>query len=310
MRIKTTVVTALAAAVFASPACAVTLTQHPGMTAPVLGTWSIMGIIQRVGNELQVHSAIAYKGAVQYVFPLGDNPVAELAEVDAALWTPDPSTGGAIDRYVPGGGLTRFPVHYDPVDVVPGPEGNLWFTDAWPFIGRMTPNGEVTEYPLPTMSQPYGIVLGPDYAFWFTEADAIGRITTSGALEQFPLPPVPHPSGEQPDPQNITVGPEGDLWFTDPGDDSIGRVTMAGQVTEYRIPLVPQALRVLSTYAGATPETITSSGGLLWVSEENVRGVLSVNPNGQPQPSGKAAHHGRRPSVPKPLGDKRRHPKR
>src|SRR6266852_3248507 len=35
-------------------------------------------------------------------------------------------------------------------------------------------------------------------------------------------------------PQGITVGPDGDLWFTDSGDQ-IGRITLQGKVTEFTI---------------------------------------------------------------------------
>ena len=61
-----------------------------------------------------------------------------------------------------------------------GPDGNLWFTeDAGNNIGRITPAGEITEFPLPTPgSGPAGITVGPDGNLWFTEqiGNKIGRI--------------------------------------------------------------------------------------------------------------------------------------
>ena len=70
-----------------------------------------------------------------------------------------------------------------PFDIIAGPDGNLWFTEANPAlgkIGRITPTGAITEYPTPTSdSSPEGITAGPGGNLWFTEqgGDAIGKIT-------------------------------------------------------------------------------------------------------------------------------------
>src|SRR5215467_2422810 len=56
-------------------------------------------------------------------------------------------------------------------------------------IGRITPAGEITEYPLPanTLAGAPGITVGPDGALWFTlfGANQIGRITTAGVITTF-----------------------------------------------------------------------------------------------------------------------------
>jgi hypothetical protein len=39
------------------------------------------------------------------------------------------------------------------------------------------------------------------------------------------------PSGA--DPTNITAGPDGNLWFTEPGSNEIGRITPTGRVTQF-----------------------------------------------------------------------------
>jgi streptogramin lyase len=59
------------------------------------------------------------------------------------------------------------------------PSGDLWFTEfAVAQVGRITADGQITEYPLSPEVQPGGIVLGPDGNLWFTETnnDKIGRI--------------------------------------------------------------------------------------------------------------------------------------
>jgi streptogramin lyase len=49
-------------------------------------------------------------------------------------------------------GVTEFPIGSTafPLEVVAGPDGNLWFTEMLNRIGRMTPSGDMTEFPVPT----------------------------------------------------------------------------------------------------------------------------------------------------------------
>jgi hypothetical protein len=117
-----------------------------------------------------------------------------------------------------------------------GPDGNLWFTDyaaSGPnkigqitlsgAIGRITPSGALTEFPLPAVnSLPSNLTVGPDGNLWFTEVatsgPAIGRITPSGAFTKFLLP-TRHAS-----PGALTVGPDGNLWLTAVGDGPVNIV--------------------------------------------------------------------------------------
>ncbi|MGH2873581.1 MAG: virginiamycin B lyase family protein [Solirubrobacteraceae bacterium] len=89
-------------------------------------------------------------------------------------------------------------------------------------MGRITPSGVVTEFPIPTpASSPDGIAAGSDGNLWFTEqqANQIGRITPSGAVTEFPIPTV---GGE---PVGIAAGPDGNIWFTETIGDKTGRIT-------------------------------------------------------------------------------------
>src|SRR6266516_3008942 len=57
---------------------------------------------------------------------------------------------------------------------------------------------------------------------------------------------------------NITAGPDGNLWFTEPNIDRIGRITPAGVVTEFSAGIT----------AGARPYDITAGpDGNLWFTE-------------------------------------------
>ena len=100
-----------------------------------------------------------------------------------------------------------------------GPDGALWFTDSADKIGRITTQGQVTEFALSTWAHPMGITTGPDGALWFTQGwGPLGRITTQGHITLF----SPHYTGG---PGRIVAGPDGALWMTevDPHAGLIGR---------------------------------------------------------------------------------------
>lgn len=152
---------------------------------------------------------------------------------------PSPSTAGTFSQMAT---LTR---DSGPTDIAVGSDNNLWFTEQGADkIGRITTEGQVTEFPLPAVSppesrSPWGIALGPDGAMWFTEnsGNKIGRITTSGTITEWPTTPTLS------NPLGIAVGPDGALWFAETGrDQKIGRIIATGEsdpeymITEYAIP--------------------------------------------------------------------------
>ena len=131
--------------------------------------------------------------------------------------------------------LTEFPMPPGPRvlgDIAAGPDGNLWFTEGGANkIGRITPAGVITEFPVPADTGP-GIVAGPDGNLWFVEQNGnrIGRITPEGFVTEFPVPTsASAPSG-------IAAGPDGNLWFTELQGQNIGRITPAGVITEFPVP--------------------------------------------------------------------------
>jgi virginiamycin B lyase len=69
--------------------------------------------------------------------------------------------------------IHQFPVSSSPWGITAGPDGNLWFTEhSGNKIGRITPAGVITEFPIPTRrSGPFGITAGPDGNLWFTETN-------------------------------------------------------------------------------------------------------------------------------------------
>ena len=100
-----------------------------------------------------------------------------------------------------------------PAGIASGPDGNIWFTEeAGNNIGRITPSGVITEFPIPTAATlPTAIVTGRDGNLWFTESlvNKIGRVTPTGVFTEFPLPAFLGAFSN-----GIAVGPDGNLWLT------------------------------------------------------------------------------------------------
>jgi virginiamycin B lyase len=199
---------------------------------------------------------------------------------DGNLWFPEylAGQGPGIGRITPTGTVTEFPLlplNYGSGAMTVGPDGNLWFGyDAYAAtppgvpdvtvhgIGRITPTGVVTEFPLPTGDDRGALTLGPDGNLWFSyDAYAapppgvpdvtvygIGRITPTGVVTEFPLPTGDGDSGA------LALGPDGNLWFPETG--KIGRITPAGAITEFPLP-----------DASSQPGMLTvGSDGNLWFS--------------------------------------------
>jgi streptogramin lyase len=104
---------------------------------------------------------------------------------DGNLWSTgvqaDIHTGhyisASIDRITLDGQFTEFslPLANLPGTITAGPDGNLWFTEPGANqIGMITPDGQITEYPVPTPNSfPEFITAGPDGNIWFTEPGSV-----------------------------------------------------------------------------------------------------------------------------------------
>jgi streptogramin lyase len=179
------------------------------------------------------------------------------------------------------GTVTEFPTSgTNPNAITAGPDGNIWFTELnGNMIGKITPSGTLTEYPVPTStSNPSGITTGPDGNIWFTEwgADKIGvfnpnspGIITEYLLPANALPPGP-PGTSNSGPQSITVGPDGNLWFTETNNDKIGKINpTTGAITEYAVP------------TGSYPFAIVAGlDGNLWFTELHRDNIGRITPSG------------------------------
>jgi streptogramin lyase len=187
------------------------------------------------------------------------------AAPDGNLWFAGGLFGfGKIGRITTSGAVTEFSDGFRPFGITAGPDGNLWFTDSSLAgdIGRITTSGAGLSFvnPDPGLVYPFAITSGPDGNLWLTYFDMtpiprskfgprVGRITTGGVVTAFPVPAI---SGSL---MGITAGPDGNLWFTEPG--KIGRITTCGAVTEFPIP----------TVSGGPAAITVGPDGNLWFTE-------------------------------------------
>jgi virginiamycin B lyase len=119
-----------------------------------------------------------------------------------------------------------------------GSDGALWFAETGAGqIGRITVDGVVTEYPVPTedaLDDTQGFVaLGPDGAIWFNEdrANKLGRISPDGVVAEYDLPPGTAPIRE------MVAGPDKTLWVTALDANKIVKLSTDGMVlAEYPLP--------------------------------------------------------------------------
>jgi streptogramin lyase len=199
-------------------------------------------------------------------------PYGITAGPDGNLWLVE-NGANLIGRITLAGGLTEFsiPTPYSAAQMITvGPDGNLWFTEfgssgdpASGKIGRVTPDGEFTEFPV--FGNPWGISAGPDGNLWFTTffGTQIGRITPQGAVAYFPVTTQTTLA--------ITSGPDGNLWFTEPYVAQVGRITPGGEVTEFSAGITP----------GSNPHGIAAGpDGNVWFVEVTGNRVGRITPEG------------------------------
>lgn len=169
-------------------------------------------------------------------------PMGITAGPDGNLWFTE-SRGNAIGRITPTGEVTEYPVPTPESGlgaITLGPDGNLWFVEyLGRKVGRITPAGAITEFTIPGPGGNLSaITAGPDGNLWYAQAylydtasgntigGKIGRITLAGVITEFPI------SNDGGSPQGITVGSDGNLWFTQSallssGIGTIGQVVLA-----------------------------------------------------------------------------------
>lgn len=174
-----------------------------------------------------------------------------------------------------------------PAQIAAGPDGNMWFTELGAGkIGRISPNGTITEYPVPgevlplsaltsysvRASNPYSICGGPDGHLWFTMPwrDRLGRVSTNG---QFHIPnPSRDPIGGLPLPYGSTpavIVPN--LWFSETTANKVGRVVVQASSTPGQFSF---HVEELTLPAGAIRPFAMAIGSKVWFSVQGRIGYI------------------------------------
>lgn len=114
-----------------------------------------------------------------------------------------------------------------------------------------------------------GIVAGPDGNMWAASESSSGQVqinvtTLSGSMTSYVSSSTYSPV------QDITVGADGNLWFTESTASNIGRITLSGAITEWA-----------TTTASSGPVGITSGpDGNIWFTEELGNNIGKITMSG------------------------------
>ncbi|HVV36905.1 MAG TPA: hypothetical protein VHC63_09910 [Acidimicrobiales bacterium] len=157
-------------------------------------------------------------------FAVGDYAIHDLVVgADGNIWGTE--TTGGLWRITPAGVATRFLADRGftvSSGIAKGPDGRLWFGYGVPGgsqeLGYLTPTGDFGHVALPANVGVWQMVFSPNGDLWFTTEDTkIVRMTPAGDFTTYD---VERPCG-------ITIGPDGNIWFTNDLGYSIGRIGIA-----------------------------------------------------------------------------------
>jgi virginiamycin B lyase len=181
--------------------------------------------------------------------PFGD-PFRVCASAAGAIYFTEYNTS-RIGRIGSDGAFASFsiPPGRGPWACAADAEGNVWFTE-WanfngPTLGRLSPSGVISEYPMPTDASgpPDAIVVTPDGVIALIGT----RMTANGVFTAYATGGVPDDVSVIPG--DLTVGPDGSLWFTQKyyANDgtlsgSVVRVDQNGQITKYSVNGLPSGV--------------------------------------------------------------------
>ncbi len=179
----------------------------------------------------------------------------------AAVLAPQASAAPAVDGEfaIPNGVGTDN-------DIVEGPDGNMWVTlegtAGTNGVARITPAGNVTEFPLANTS--YGIAVGPDDNLWVSTAIGVIKVPPGD-----PDNPTPYDVGLD-DGRGIVAGPDDRMWVA--GKDQLVSFDVAD----------PEGTDDSTAITGLAPHGMSvGTDGLLWIADGNGR-VISATAAADP----------------------------
>src|SRR5271165_645917 len=99
----------------------------------------------------------------------------------------------------------------DPDEIMPGPDGNLWFDDQYSgdySVGMLVPSTmAVQEFSLNASSTPWTMSFGSDGDLYVAQTGLVAQFTTAGVENDFPTPSMTTGG----DGDQLVAGPDGNL---------------------------------------------------------------------------------------------------
>lgn len=157
---------------------------------------------------------------------------------DGNLWFADDinSLLGCVTRDGRFSAYTKGMTRWDsgPQFITVGPDRNLWFTEQRDRVGRITPSGRITEYPVTDGARALhrtsigGIAAGPDGNLWFTlyHGNDLGRITTAGVMTIYHHVVYPSRGNDSAPVAMLARDRQGRLYYNEGEAGRIARVTI------------------------------------------------------------------------------------
>jgi streptogramin lyase len=130
---------------------------------------------------------------------------------------------------------------------------------------------------LPHGTEAQALAVGPEGELWFAgahrgadAANVSGRIAGDGSVEEFPVPE----SGSAPGVGDLTLGPDGNMWFTEPTAGRIDFEAPSGGVPGILVLPNPNSRPTgLATLGDSIWTTMEATGGLLVTYPATARGT-------------------------------------
>jgi virginiamycin B lyase len=156
------------------------------------------------------------------------NPQSITVGPNGALWFVE-TNANQIGEIYPSATAGSSPVEYavtTPASglgvIVSGADNALWFTETKADkLGRMLTTGQVSsETPLPGVTAPFGLALGPDGNFYIgdqTKSTIVQFITSTSAINIYPTKTA------NAGPFWLTIGPDNEVYFTEQTANQIGQ---------------------------------------------------------------------------------------
>jgi len=220
--------------------------------------------VDRSGNAWFTEEKVNQIGRLSPTGALSEYPIptpsagpwAITTGADGTIWfNENEPSHPRIARINESGAVTEYAVSASSDYLAPAPDGAVWFTEPSVSVGRVSPTGHITEFPVPA-GVPVGSATASDGLgnLWYSEdltgsdVSSLHRVTPSGHFDAFPL-------GAKRGVPYMTNGPDGSVWFAESTLGRIGKISVSGDITGYPLP-----------WTGVTPNLLADDGqGGLWM---------------------------------------------